>query len=956
MDQTLISKSSLQGNDVKHSHVKRAVSLKAKTTNCNCNDKPIEFIQSQITGLYETTVIIDEPGNYYLNNNVIFSPTTTGMVSIIVDSDMVSIDLCGFSLKQGNTLEGTIGILVNTGNPNVTIKNGNIGSFTRIALYVQGGNSNITIDNLTFTENSKGGNYTLINNSFAPELKSVVILGDLESAGFPFFPPFNGYLTNLKVTNITFTDNKGYNMMLLGDGNDYYVKNIVISNNYEDRQSLPGFPIAFYGINCRDQKSEVSTLPLSNVFLKNIDITYNNISSSDGSAGLQCIQMNGSKIRIKNINISKNIVHPQLGGTGTLYGIRSVMPSNISTKNLKFSNNSSGNNILGVAFQNLTSISTTSHFDIRNSCFINNQTYNVTPGISTNLIMVALGPGASPGTIENCKFMDNNPPLVKLDFSKRSRCVSINDNNVVINNSYFVRNGVEKHIISRSRAIVALNSNNGITVTNSTFDKNTESIRITGCNNVVIQNNCIKNSTIEGIFFSDVGPNCEISENTLINNGNIDINMHITDFVNISKNVFDTTHFGFVDGRSTSTNYITNNKSINQDGLGYVFTYPSGVPVTTRKCNPRRCNPRKCNPRRCNPRRCNSRKCNSRKCRCNPKKCNPRRCNPRRCNPRKCNPGCDNIHNCDNCDNVQIICDCDEITPIFGYNILNVLPHDSDIFTQGLVIDDGDWFQSTLGTLSLPSIVMRTNSTTGNILSRSVPLNDADTEGIDIVNGKVYQLTYFAQTCFVYNKADFFPDGNFAVPIDSFSYEGEGWGLTNDSERFIRSDGEAGTLSFHDLVDFSLLGSVPVTDQGKQIYGINELEYINGEVWANIWPTNMVAIIDPLTGFVLRYINFSGLMTVAESNDTNVLNGIGYDSDTGKIYVTGKLWPLLFEVTEGLKLKCGIPDAPLIPSRPVSSSLLKSTKNTRLLPGCFMDEILVELDKMYRISSYDDYM
>jgi len=222
----------------------------------------------------------------------------------------------------------------------------------------------------------------------------------------------------------------------------------------------------------------------------------------------------------------------------------------------------------------------------------------------------------------------------------------------------------------------------------------------------------------------------------------------------------------------------------------------------------------------------------------------------------------------------------------FTYEIVNVYPHDPNAFTQGLVMDDGVLYEGTgiRGESSLREV----NLETGEVL-RQINLDDRlFGEGITVFGDEIFQLTWQANMGFVYTKDDF-------VQQDTFTYPTEGWGITTVGDLLIMSDG-TDTLYWRDPETFALVDTVAVRDRGTPVVRLNELEYIEGEVWANVWLTDDVVRIDPATGEVVGRIDFSGLLTFVERIRADVLNGIAYDEDTGRIFVTGKDWPKLFEV------------------------------------------------------------
>lgn len=228
--------------------------------------------------------------------------------------------------------------------------------------------------------------------------------------------------------------------------------------------------------------------------------------------------------------------------------------------------------------------------------------------------------------------------------------------------------------------------------------------------------------------------------------------------------------------------------------------------------------------------------------------------------------------------------------PTYGYKVVHVYPHDSTAFTQGLIYRDGVFYEST--GLNGRSSVRKVEVTTGKVL-QNVPV-DAKYfgEGLTDWNGSLLQLTWRDGLGFVYDRATL----GFQR---TFRYSGEGWGLTHDNKHLILSDGQpAGALRFLDPVTFVETGRVIVKDQGIPIAALNELEYVKGEIYANIWQTDRIARINPATGDVVGWIDLSGLLKPAERTESGaVLNGIAYDAAANRLFVTGKLWPKVFEIT-----------------------------------------------------------
>jgi glutaminyl-peptide cyclotransferase len=221
-----------------------------------------------------------------------------------------------------------------------------------------------------------------------------------------------------------------------------------------------------------------------------------------------------------------------------------------------------------------------------------------------------------------------------------------------------------------------------------------------------------------------------------------------------------------------------------------------------------------------------------------------------------------------------------------SYRVVATYPHDPGAFTQGLELVDGKFYEGT-GLNGQSSIRLVTPST-GAVLKKQPIAYMYFGEGITVFGGKLYELTWQNGTAFTYDAKTFEKNGQ-------FRYSGEGWGLTHDAKRLIMSDGTP-SLRFLDPATFNETGRIFVTDGGRPVKDLNELEYIEGEVWANVWQTNLVARINPATGAVNSWVDFSGLLKPAEAEKADVLNGIAYDGKAGRIFVTGKKWPKLFEI------------------------------------------------------------
>jgi len=221
----------------------------------------------------------------------------------------------------------------------------------------------------------------------------------------------------------------------------------------------------------------------------------------------------------------------------------------------------------------------------------------------------------------------------------------------------------------------------------------------------------------------------------------------------------------------------------------------------------------------------------------------------------------------------------------YSYSIVNVYPHDENAFTQGLLFDNGVLYESTglYGNSSLRRVELET----GEILQLYALPSDYFGEGITIFDNKIIQLTWLENKSFVYDKHSF-------ELLQEFNYSTEGWGITSDGNRLIMSDGTA-TLFFLDPETFQKIGQVEVRDTGP-LERINELEYIQGKVYANIWQEEKIAIINPQIGQVEGWINMSGIQNSGNQDANNVLNGIAYDAIGDRLFVTGKRWSQLFEI------------------------------------------------------------
>jgi glutamine cyclotransferase len=225
--------------------------------------------------------------------------------------------------------------------------------------------------------------------------------------------------------------------------------------------------------------------------------------------------------------------------------------------------------------------------------------------------------------------------------------------------------------------------------------------------------------------------------------------------------------------------------------------------------------------------------------------------------------------------------------PVVGYRIVNTYPHDPRAFTQGLVFADDLLYEGTglRGQSSLRKVDLKT----GNILLNRPLSAQFFGEGITIYGNHIIQLTWRARVGFVYDRQTF-------QLLDTFTYPTEGWGITHDGRSFIMSDGTS-TLYLLDPQTFQEVGRLEVHTRDGPVSRLNELEYVQGEIYANVWKTDRIARISPETGEVVGWINLEGLLRPEDRNRrVDVLNGIAYDVKNDRLFVTGKLWPKLFEI------------------------------------------------------------
>lgn len=225
--------------------------------------------------------------------------------------------------------------------------------------------------------------------------------------------------------------------------------------------------------------------------------------------------------------------------------------------------------------------------------------------------------------------------------------------------------------------------------------------------------------------------------------------------------------------------------------------------------------------------------------------------------------------------------------PVYGFEVVQTRPHDRRAFTQGLAFHNGELLESTG---RYPSTVRRVRLEDGVVLQRRELDEAYFGEGLTVIDGRVVTLTWKSGKAFVWDADDL-------TLLEEHSYPGEGWGLTDDGARLILSDGTP-TLRFLDPTTFAETGRVTVTLNGRPVSQINELEWIEGEVFANVWQSDFIIRIDPATGVVTGIIDLTELMPDRRGLDPidDVLNGIAWDPQGRRLFVTGKNWPTLFEI------------------------------------------------------------
>jgi glutaminyl-peptide cyclotransferase len=226
-------------------------------------------------------------------------------------------------------------------------------------------------------------------------------------------------------------------------------------------------------------------------------------------------------------------------------------------------------------------------------------------------------------------------------------------------------------------------------------------------------------------------------------------------------------------------------------------------------------------------------------------------------------------------------------TPEYGYQVIHAYPHDPNAFTQGLEFRAGFLYEGT--GLKGHSSLRKVQLETGKVLQEIDIDPEYFGEGITVLNQQIIELTWQSEAGFVYEQSSF-------RRLRTFNYPGEGWGLANDGQQIYMSDGSA-QIRIWDPVTLQEKRRITVRDRGQPVINLNELEMVRGEIYANVWMTNRIARISPADGRVLGWIDLTGILSAADRTEpVDVLNGIAYDVLGNRLFVTGKLWPKLFEI------------------------------------------------------------
>ncbi|MGA8938561.1 MAG: glutaminyl-peptide cyclotransferase [Acidobacteriaceae bacterium] len=236
---------------------------------------------------------------------------------------------------------------------------------------------------------------------------------------------------------------------------------------------------------------------------------------------------------------------------------------------------------------------------------------------------------------------------------------------------------------------------------------------------------------------------------------------------------------------------------------------------------------------------------------------------------------------------LTLTCTAQTPTPVYGYKVVATFPHSTSSYTEGFFYLDGHFYEGT--GLKGQSQLLVEDPATGHVLQHIDIPPQYFGEGIVNWGPNLYEWTWQSHIGWVYNRATL-------RKLATFTYTGEGWGMTHDATHIITDDGTA-IIRFRDPKDFHEVRNITVTDQGSPVTELNELEYIHGEIYANVWHTNHIARISPRDGHVIAWIDLTGLLPgVYHLGDEAVLNGIAYDAQHDRLFVTGKQWPTIFQI------------------------------------------------------------
>ncbi len=246
-------------------------------------------------------------------------------------------------------------------------------------------------------------------------------------------------------------------------------------------------------------------------------------------------------------------------------------------------------------------------------------------------------------------------------------------------------------------------------------------------------------------------------------------------------------------------------------------------------------------------------------------------------------------------------------TQVYPYRVARSYPHDRQAFTQGLVYEGGFFYEGT--GLHGRSSLRKVDPASGRILKETRLVPSHFGEGITVFGDRIVQLTWLSRVGFVYDKASF-------RLLNTFTYPWEGWGVTHDGERLIVSDG-TNVLHFLDPKDYREVATLDIRDEKGPVTGLNELEYVRGVIYANVWPTDRIAVIHPRTGRIEAWMDLKGLLGKTDLPGADVLNGIAYDVRGDRLFVTGKFWPKVFEIQSPVRTRLPVRTGarPAVPSR-----------------------------------------